>query len=82
MADPIPGTGVYAWYYTLSNEEYQYLQNNGYSQYLSDFKQYTNGYWYAPMDAIDNDADAAGLAASDIELGIAWFTRSTEPNWT
>lgn len=79
MADPIPGTGVYTWYYTLTNDEYTFLHNNGYDTFLGHFKQYTDGMWYAPKDSVDT-TEYNGITASGIEFGEAWFTRSTEPN--
>ena len=81
MPDTIPGTGVYSWYYTLTQDDYDVL--NAYNpDLLADFHLYNeNGLWYALKSDIDNDGDYAAITALGIEFGEAWFTRSTEPNF-
>lgn len=85
MADyePIPGQDVYQWYYTITDDEYNFLASYGDGSLVADFHHYTDGLWYAKqtdLDATHGD-EAAAITGLGIEFGEAWFTRSTEPNW-
>ncbi len=79
MADPIPGTGVYTYYYTMSDEDYQAVYNYN-PNLVNDFHQFEGlgDTWYAEKNSLAEEY--AALIDLGIEFGEAWFTPSTEPN--
>lgn len=63
------------WYVILDQEQYYLLSEVfGAGQYLGDFVQATNGYYYAPRSAVfAPDPDAAGIVGTGLFASEEWI---------
>lgn len=62
------------WYVILDQEQYDLLNTFGAGQYLGDFVQATNGYYYAPRSAVFYpDPDAAGIVGTGLFASEEWI---------
>lgn len=64
------------WYVILDQDQWDLLNDvYGAGQYLQDFVQATNGYYYAPRSAIfgENDPDGPGILATGMFASEEWI---------